>query len=234
VSGMSWIWALDLANPMGLPGPPMPPTPPRRDRKKRPPNNTAGKMRLWTSSPIPLASWAGSTVTSTLCWVSCVNKSGSLGKASMATRTPLTSTPNNCVPSLLKVTFSMRSALTSLTKSLYRIEVGAFPYDWMAGTSVSDVEEGGGGASRAMRRPVVVEEDAADACRAYDWCWWGGAKASTPDCFSQLWASKARTARALNRMMMVLLLLRALIRQSVGHSVSQRPGGEKLWGLTTS
>mmetsp|Transcript_34250 Transcript_34250/g.82470 ORF Transcript_34250/g.82470 Transcript_34250/m.82470 type:complete len:227 (-) Transcript_34250:472-1152(-) len=122
VSGTIWISALDFPNPMGPPGPPpippIPPAPPpRRLKKKRPANNAAGKIKLCASSPNPLASCWGRTVTSTLCAVSCVRRSGSLGNDSILRRVPSTSTPNNCVPSALKVTFSILSPSTNLKKS---------------------------------------------------------------------------------------------------------------------
>mmetsp|Transcript_11011 Transcript_11011/g.31913 ORF Transcript_11011/g.31913 Transcript_11011/m.31913 type:complete len:277 (+) Transcript_11011:1445-2275(+) len=120
VSGTIWISALDLENPIGPPGPPpMPPIPPpaRRLRKKSPANKAAGKMRDCASSPRPLASCCGKTVTSTLWSVSWERRPGSLGRASILRRVPSTSTPNSWVPSALKVTFSTLSASTSLRKS---------------------------------------------------------------------------------------------------------------------
>ena len=53
-----------LAEPLGDIIPPIPP-PARRLKKKRPAKRTAGKMRLCASSPKPLASCCGRTVTST-------------------------------------------------------------------------------------------------------------------------------------------------------------------------
>jgi hypothetical protein len=73
----------------------------------------------------------------------------------MATRTPSTSTPNSCVPSLLKVTFSIRSALTSLRKSLYRTSVG--PYELACSTGKSPLL--GGGMSTAMYRRDDDDDD---------------------------------------------------------------------------
>ena len=72
VSGIIWIWALDLPIAMGFPGPPpippMPAPPPaRRERKKSPAKRAAGRIRDWARSPRPpAASFAGRTVTSTL------------------------------------------------------------------------------------------------------------------------------------------------------------------------
>jgi hypothetical protein len=58
---------LDLPNPIAPPGPPgKPPAPPaRRLKKNNPANNATGNIKLPNKSPIPLASCAGNTVTST-------------------------------------------------------------------------------------------------------------------------------------------------------------------------
>mmetsp|Transcript_34735 Transcript_34735/g.79269 ORF Transcript_34735/g.79269 Transcript_34735/m.79269 type:complete len:367 (-) Transcript_34735:165-1265(-) len=133
VSGIIWISALLFPIPMGLPGPPMPPGMPpplRRLRKNRPAKSAAGRMRLCARSPRPpAASLLGRTVTSTLCVVSCVRRSGSLGSASSLILVPSVSTPRSWVPSAEKVTFSILSPFTSLRKSEYRTSTGAPPRD---------------------------------------------------------------------------------------------------------
>lgn len=81
------------------------------DSKRTGQQRVRGKMRLCNKSVNPLAtSCEGSTITSTLCLVSWVNKSGSLGRASRATQLLSMSTPSSCVLSLKNITFSMRSA----------------------------------------------------------------------------------------------------------------------------
>mmetsp|Transcript_2772 Transcript_2772/g.5145 ORF Transcript_2772/g.5145 Transcript_2772/m.5145 type:complete len:282 (-) Transcript_2772:168-1013(-) len=201
VSGTIWISALDLPIPMGLPGPPMPPippippppaSPPRRERKNRPAKRAAGRMRDWARSPRPpAASLAGSTVTSTLCEVNCVKRSGSLGRASSLRRAPSVSTPKSWVPSAEKVTFSILSPLTSWRKSEYRTSTGAPPLDWMTGISRSVEDTGAGGASSmAMER-----RDVRVIC-------WGGAKAVTP----LLARKEATTANVENFILMLLIV----------------------------
>mmetsp|Transcript_5581 Transcript_5581/g.12179 ORF Transcript_5581/g.12179 Transcript_5581/m.12179 type:complete len:237 (+) Transcript_5581:1432-2142(+) len=132
VSGTIWISALDFPNAPGPPPmpppipPPMPPPWLPRLKKKSPAKSAAGKIRDWASSPRPLASCCGNTVTSTLWSVSWVRRPGSLGRASILSLVPSTSTPNNWVPSALKVTFSTLSASTSLRNSEYRTSVGPY------------------------------------------------------------------------------------------------------------
>mmetsp|Transcript_29371 Transcript_29371/g.85409 ORF Transcript_29371/g.85409 Transcript_29371/m.85409 type:complete len:294 (-) Transcript_29371:21-902(-) len=173
VSGTIWISVLALPKPMGLPGPPppgMPPPPALRERKKSPAKRTAGRTKDWASSPRPEASEAGRTVTSTLWPVRLVRRSGSLGRASMAMRVPSVSTPSSFVPSAEKVTFSTRSALTSLRKSLYRTATGAPPADGLSsGTVLSLTISAGGMSNRAEE-----ERDPVPA-----WAGEVGAKAST-------------------------------------------------------
>mmetsp|Transcript_15979 Transcript_15979/g.19447 ORF Transcript_15979/g.19447 Transcript_15979/m.19447 type:complete len:212 (-) Transcript_15979:96-731(-) len=111
------------------PPPPIPagvfPSPPRLDRKNNPPKRTAGNTKLFARSPRPLAaSFAGSTVTSTLCCVKVSSKLGSLGNEPICSLVPSVSTPKSLVPSAENVTFSTRSAFTSLKKSEYRTSAG--------------------------------------------------------------------------------------------------------------
>mmetsp|Transcript_13153 Transcript_13153/g.19928 ORF Transcript_13153/g.19928 Transcript_13153/m.19928 type:complete len:261 (-) Transcript_13153:64-846(-) len=152
VSGIIWICALLLPNAIGPP----PPPPPRllllRDRKNNPANMATGMNNDPRRSAIPDDSCSGRTVTSTLCSVSSVRSDGSFGRASILILVPALSTPSSCVPSGLKVTFSISSPSTNFKKSEYLILVGP-PLAFLFTAGISD----GGGTSAAMNScPTVL------------------------------------------------------------------------------